>query len=90
MAPPPNVRRAQYEALLSAYPSRDEFARLVRLHLGLRLDDIVKPADQRTTVLELLQWAESRGRLNELLEAAAQEIVIRCLRVCPSVSFGDG
>lgn len=61
------------KALLSAFRSNDELTRLVRFHLGENLAAIVAPGALASVVFELIQWAESRGRLGELIDGALKE-----------------
>jgi hypothetical protein len=68
---------AQYQelqqAFLSAFRSNDELTRMVRFHLGESLAAIVAPGALAAVVFELIQWAESRGRLRELVAGALAE-----------------
>lgn len=58
-------------AILSAFPSRDDLARLFFSFTGKRLDHQVKTDGNLVdTVFNLLMWSESHGKHAELLAAA--------------------
>ena len=61
------------EALLSAFPKRQDLERMDSYGLNENLSAIVRDSDLRHTVFELIQWSITRGRLDELLTAAIQE-----------------
>lgn len=58
-------------ALLSAFPDTDSLAQMTRFHLGENLGAIAT-GNLRNVVFELILWAQSHGRLGELLVAAVQ------------------
>ncbi len=60
-------------ALLNAFPERGALAQLVRIGLDDRLDEITNGKNLRDTVFELIEWAEARGRIAELVAAARAE-----------------
>ena len=62
------------EALLSAFPGVNDLRRLIRLKLDVNPNEIVpSSSDLRTAVLDLIVWAESRGRLDELIVGARSQ-----------------
>jgi hypothetical protein len=68
-APPALLRQTQ-AALLSAYPDFTSLAQMVRFEFKERLREITPEANLTTVVFGLLEWAEARGRLRELVLAA--------------------
>lgn len=58
-------------ALLRAFPSRAELARMVRIRLDENLEVITEPGNLGQTAFELIRWAESRGRFDDLRAAAS-------------------
>lgn len=61
-------------ALVAAFPRRDDLAQMVRKQLDTNLNAIVsEAADLQTSACELIKWAESRGRLDDLLRGASFE-----------------
>lgn len=58
------------QALFSAFPRRIELEQFVRIHLNESLDAIAAEDSLSATVFRLIQWAEARGRLSELVRAA--------------------
>ena len=61
-----------FDALLQAF-DRPGLQRLLRFHLDENLDAVVGGDNQRDRVFQLLNWAESRGLVEELVAAALQE-----------------
>jgi hypothetical protein len=61
-------------AMLSAFPRRGELERLVYFNLEVRLDQITSVGTYTDDVFELIEWAISKGKLRDLLEAAHQEV----------------
>jgi predicted MPP superfamily phosphohydrolase len=57
--------------LLSAFPDTASIVEMTRFHLGENLAAIAT-GNLRTVVFELLVWAQSRGRLGDLLLAAVR------------------
>jgi hypothetical protein len=64
-----NQREQLYEALLSAFDSRDVLERMVRLDLGETLEKIAT-GNLRKVVFDLLEWAEREGRMEDLIRGA--------------------
>ncbi len=62
------------EALLSAFPTREALAQLLRFELDKRLDDIAAGTNLRATVFELLTTAEAEGWVLQLFEAALLQV----------------
>ncbi len=65
----PQIKQIR-EALLSAFGSRDELAMFVREELDVSLAAIAGGDNLRVLVFHLVQWAESTGRVAELLAGA--------------------
>lgn len=62
------------DALLSAYSRYSDLARMMKFELDENLSHIVKESDMRTAVFELIQWAESNGRIEELIRGAHSDL----------------
>jgi tetratricopeptide (TPR) repeat protein len=60
-------------ALMSAFPSIDDLARVVRFGLDKNLSEISESGSLKDTVFQLIQWAEAQGRVKDLIEAAYAE-----------------
>ncbi len=65
--------KAFREALMSAFPSRDGLAQMVRLVLGVSLDTIVAPGNLTNTTFELVNYTEAQGWTTKLLVGAIAE-----------------
>lgn len=66
--------RQVVDALLDAFPAYDALAHMVKFGLGLNLERIASSNRDMTSVaFDLVQWAESHGRLDNLLDAALNE-----------------
>jgi hypothetical protein len=64
-------RERLYDALLRSFPRRANLERLALLGLDLRLGDIVSDlAPQADCVLALVSWAETNGRVPDLVDEA--------------------
>jgi hypothetical protein len=68
-----NQLRRLHDALVDAFRSRNDLVRLVRFHLNENLETIVGAGPLSQTAFELIEWAQSRGRLGELLRGARAE-----------------
>ncbi len=67
-------RFKKYErALLDAFPTWNELDKMVFGALGESLEAIVGRGALQEVVFRLLRWAESRGRLEELMRGARQQ-----------------
>jgi hypothetical protein len=60
-------------ALLSAFPTRDDLALMVKDGLNENLEAIAAPASLSVAVFALIRWAQAQGRLDELVAAARKE-----------------
>ena len=58
------------DALISAYPTRQDLAMMVSYGLGENLSALAGESNLEHMVYELLRWAEAHGRRDELIEAA--------------------
>ncbi|MFG1606903.1 effector-associated domain EAD1-containing protein [Actinoplanes sp. NPDC049265] len=65
--------RGLSEALLDAYPERDDLEQLFFFSLDRRLGDYVGEAGMRTVVLRLLQAAQSEAWLDQLIDAVLDD-----------------
>lgn len=61
------------EAFLDAFRRKAELEQLVRFGINENLDLIAGGSDLREITFNLIQWAESCGKLRELLKAARQQ-----------------
>lgn len=59
-------------ALLSAFPDRGSLEQMVSFGLGENLAAIVNDANLDNAVFELIQWADSQGRIGELIRKASE------------------
>ncbi|MBD2319469.1 trypsin-like peptidase domain-containing protein [Phormidium tenue] len=57
-------------ALQSAYPKKAKLEILLREEMNVRLDDVVGGSNLTETVAELVSWAESKGKIPDLVSAA--------------------
>lgn len=64
--------RVLHSALIDTFPSRGHLARVARFELDEPLDAIAGSGSLSDTVFNLIEWAEDRGRLDELLRAVLQ------------------
>ncbi|HMA37651.1 MAG TPA: effector-associated domain EAD1-containing protein [Chloroflexia bacterium] len=62
--------RQLHEALLAAFPQEEQLRLLVRFELNKTLSTLVKSDTLSAMVLELLEWAEAQGKLEDLLQGA--------------------
>lgn len=62
-----------HDALLDAFRSHDKLERMLRFGMDVKLNAIVGEGPLSTVVFELINWAESEGRIDELLRAAHKE-----------------
>jgi Effector-associated domain 1 len=62
------------EALLSAFPTRDALAQMLRFKLDKKLDEIAAATNLRATVFELLGAAEAKGWVPALVDAALRYV----------------
>lgn len=62
-----------HAALLSAFPTQASLARMVRFRLNENLQAIAGNGPLNDVVLELLSWASSNGRTNDLIAGARAE-----------------
>jgi predicted MPP superfamily phosphohydrolase len=60
------------KALLSAFPTSQSLARLVRFKLALNLEEVAA-GNLSDQTFSLVQWAEAHGRVRELIEGACAE-----------------
>jgi tetratricopeptide (TPR) repeat protein len=61
------------QALLSAFPRREDLAMMVSFNLGRNLAEVAEGKTDRGVVFSLIQWAQAQGRLEELVTAARTE-----------------
>lgn len=66
-------KKALHAALLRAFPRHTALARLVEFQLDENLAAIAGEGPLRDVVFHLVEWAESSGRLDALIEGARQE-----------------
>lgn len=58
------------DALLAAYPRRDDLRLMVRVELGENLDAIAGGDTLRAVAFSLIEWAQRTGRVAELIAGA--------------------
>jgi hypothetical protein len=63
-------RKELFDALLSAFPDKDKLAIMISLELDEKLNNITSGDDHRTRVFYLIEWAESQGKLDDLIKGA--------------------
>jgi tetratricopeptide (TPR) repeat protein len=63
-------RKELHKALSHAFPERPVLAQMVRYGLDVALSDITEAGSLNIAVYELIEWADRRGRLDELIRAA--------------------
>lgn len=61
------------EALISAFPTPDDLQSMVMFGLGENLHAIASGGDLRSTIFDLIRWAESRGHTDKLIKGALEE-----------------
>ena len=61
------------EALLDAFPARDDLRMVVRIELDERLEAIADGANQRVVIFNLVSWAERTGRIDDLVQGAYRQ-----------------
>lgn len=66
----PDRRRDLTKIILDAFPSHDELEQMVRLALDKNLDAIARADRDEIVVAKLVTWAESAGRLKDLVDGA--------------------
>ena len=60
-------KRQLWKALLDAYRTYDDLKIMVEFQLEETLEAIAGRGNSRTVVFNLIEWAESRGRLEQLI-----------------------
>ncbi len=60
-------------AITSAYPSKADLKIMAREKLEVNLDEVAGGKDDTEVVFNLIQWAESRGELEQLIESLCKE-----------------
>jgi hypothetical protein len=58
------------DALLAAYPRRDDLRMMVRVEVGENLDAIAGGDTLRAVAFSLIEWAQRTGRVEELIAGA--------------------
>ena len=66
-------RKQLFQAIINAYPSKDGLERLVDFELEENLDWIASNKNYQDTVYNLIKWANSQERLEQLIQAACQD-----------------
>lgn len=59
-----------HTALLGAYSSREALKRMLRFGLNVNLASIAEGGSMADTVFDVIQWADSRGQVDDLISAA--------------------
>ena len=63
-------RKSFHESLLSAFPSTPKLRQMVSFELNKNLDAIATGENHSDIVFELIRWAETKGKVQDLLHAA--------------------
>jgi hypothetical protein len=80
--PPPTIilanltgpqRKQLYDALLSAFPTPTDLARMVAFGLNENLAQISTGSNLGEMALSLMTWAQAQGRMEDLVRAARQD-----------------
>jgi Effector-associated domain 1 len=80
--PPPTIilanltgvqRKQLYDALLSAFPTPADLARMVAFGLNTNLAQISTGSNLGDMTLSLITWAQAQGRMEDLVHAARQD-----------------
>ncbi|KYC35638.1 hypothetical protein WA1_07420 [Scytonema hofmannii PCC 7110] len=58
------------EALIDAFPRKNDLEMMLSYELDWNLNQIVCGSNYKEIVFELIQWAEARGKIKELLQTA--------------------
>nr|WP_242025083.1 trypsin-like peptidase domain-containing protein [Leptolyngbya sp. FACHB-60] len=61
------------QALLWAFPHKENLTRLVRIAFNTRLQAVAEGATHTDRVDQLIEWAEAEGRLSDLVAAAQKQ-----------------
>ena len=61
------------EALLDAFPARDDLRMMVRIELDETLEAIADGSNQRVVIFNLVSWAERTGRIDDLVQGAYRQ-----------------
>ena len=78
------VQRSQLDAALrDAFRRKDELAPMVRHELGENLEEIASGENLRNIIFNLLEWAESHNKTDDVLDGAIEEVpnnqkLLRC------------
>jgi len=59
-----------HKALLSAFPTKSYLEQMIRFQLDENLDTIADGTDHSERVFNLIRWAETKGKLDELINGA--------------------
>ncbi len=70
---PANDRKKLFNIILESYPDIAEIAMLINLELGENLDNITGGSNNKQKVFNLIKWAETRGKLIDLLQALSKD-----------------
>ena len=62
-----------FDTLLKAYPERTALERAVRFQFSEHLDSIADDKNQADTIFDLIRWAQSTGRFEELARALHEQ-----------------
>jgi hypothetical protein len=68
-APVPPWREPLWEALRAAFKA-SSLERMLWMKLNVRLDEITAPGNFQDVVADVVRWAETKGRVGDLLRAA--------------------
>jgi hypothetical protein len=60
------------DALVDAFPRREDLRQMVKFQLDANLESIAGSVDLKSACFDLVQWAESHGRLADLIRGACR------------------
>jgi hypothetical protein len=69
----PNDRKKLLTIILDSYPDIAELEMLIKLELGENLDNITSGSNNKQKVFKLIEWAETTGKLPNLLNAISKD-----------------
>ncbi|MEA5578307.1 effector-associated domain EAD1-containing protein [Anabaena sp. UHCC 0451] len=69
-----DARKQLLKVIIDSYPDIADLEILLRLELGENLDNIAGGSTNKQKVFKLIEWADTRGKLQDLLNAISQNL----------------
>ena len=66
-------RKQLYQAILDAFPTYEDLKQLLSFQLNVSLEAITRSKKISEAILEVIEWAESKGKLSEFIHGAREE-----------------